>query len=264
MQAKDVSTLLFRCFSLGHLMTNPVSKTDKEAGNLSEGAKTHCVDVFTAWYYSRREDAYGKALDKGTKVEEDSITLVSVLDKKPYWKNEEWFTNEFISGTPDLLIKTGDRIDEVDDVKSSYDIFTFMRSKNKELTAMYYWQLQGYFALTGAKKGRIRFCLVNAPADAIDAEKRTLWYRMAPKEGINDPAYIEKCIQIERNMIYDMGLFRKQNPDYALLTDLESWTYDIPAIQRLHSFEVERNDEAIQSIYQRVIKAREFIQTLMP
>lgn len=302
---KDLKDLLFRCSSLGHLMTEGRGKSNlekyqdavidwqeaqgklqvaklgtktfenlkekvtqlcfkvqqleqtKDEVQLSEGAQTHCVDKFTSWYYDRREDAYGKALDKGTRVEEDSITLVSILDKKPYWKNEERFTNEHIAGTPDLLIKVGERITEVDDIKSSYDIFTFMRAKNDELKDLYYWQLQGYFALTGALKGRIRYCLVNAPADTIEAEKRTLFYRGG--YSVTDTEYIEKCIQIERNMIYDMGLFRKQNPDYALQTDLSTWVYDIPAVQRLHTFEVERNEEDINLIYRKVEKAREFI-----
>jgi hypothetical protein len=256
---KDVNELLFRCSSLGHLMTNPVSKADREAGNLSEGAKTHCIDKMTSWLYDRREEAYGKALDKGTRVEEDSITLVSLQDRKPYWKNEERFENEFIAGTPDLLIKEGDRIMEVDDIKSSYDIFTFMRAKYNDLKPIYYWQLQGYFALTGALKGRIRYCLVNAPADTIEAEKRTLFYRGG--FSVNDAEYIEKCVQIERNMIYDMGLFRKQNPEYSLHTDLSTWVYDIPAKDRLFTFEVERNEADIELIAAKVKAARAYIKT---
>lgn len=304
---KDVNTLLFRCSSLGHLMTEGKGKTNaekykdllsdydetsgklalsksgsktrenlsekaakqfaeleilskiKDEVELSEGAKTHCIDKMTSWLYDRREEAYGKALDKGTRVEEDSITLVSLQDRKPYWKNEERFENEFIAGTPDLLIKEGDRIMEVDDIKSSYDIFTFMRAKYNDLKPIYYWQLCGYFALTGALKGRIRYCLVNAPADTIEAEKRTLFFRGG--FTVNDAEYIEKCIQIERNMIYDMGLFRKQNPEYTLHTDLSTWVYDIPAKDRLFTFEVERNEADIELIAAKVKAAREYIKT---
>lgn len=304
---KDVNTLLFRCSSLGYLMSEGKGKTSlekyqdavvdwqeaqgklqaakigtktyenlkdkvtqisfkvqqleqvKDEVELSEGAKTHCIDKMTSWLYDRREEAYGKALDKGTRVEEDSITLVSLQDRKPYWKNEERFENEFIAGTPDLLIKEGDRIMEVDDIKSSYDIFTFMRAKYNDLKPIYYWQLQGYFALTGALKGRIRYCLVNAPADTIDAEKRTLFYR-GGFSG-NDAEYIEKCVQIERNMIYDMGLFRKQNPEYSFHTDLSTWVYDIPAKERLFTFEVERNEADIELIAAKVKAARAYIKT---
>ena len=126
---------------------------------------------------------------------------------------------------------------------------------------MNFWQIKSYMALTGAPHGRIRHCLVNAPADVLDAEKRQLSYRMG-YPSTEDPSFVERCKQIERNMIYDMGLFRKHNPDYHLFTQLSDWSFDIPATERLHTFEVERNEEDINLIYQKVAKAREFIKTI--
>lgn len=261
---KNVNEILFRCSSLGHLMVEPKLKADKEAGNLSEGAKTHCVDVFASWYYSRREDAYSKYMEKGTAVEEDAITLLSLETKNLYFKNEDNLKNEYISGTPDLFVKKDGVIEVVEDIKSSWDIFTFLRTKNKELSTNYYWQLMGYMWLTGATKANIRYCLVNSTADLIDAEKRKTAWQMNLIDADASPEYVERCKQIERNMIYDIKLFQNHYPYFSFHSDLNEWVYDIPQSQRLFTFSIERKEEDINLIISKVIKARMFIQTLLP
>jgi predicted nucleotide-binding protein (sugar kinase/HSP70/actin superfamily) len=79
----------FRSSGIGHLMTEPKLVADKSAGNLSEGAKGHVIDVFTQWKYHRREDIYSKYIEKGNELEEDAITLVSVLTGIFHKKNEK-------------------------------------------------------------------------------------------------------------------------------------------------------------------------------
>jgi hypothetical protein len=257
----NVKEILFRCSSLGHLMTEPKLKADKEAGNLSEGTKTHCVDVFASWYYGRREDAYSKYLEKGNAVEEDAVTLLSLETKNLYFKNEENLRNEYISGTPDLFLKDDKgNIEVVEDIKSSWDIFTFLRTQHKELNSLYYWQLQGYMWLTGASKAKIRYCLVNSTSDLIESEKRKTAYQMNLIDADADPAYVERCKQIERNMIYDIELFKSHYPYYQFHNDVNEWSWDIPRNERLFTFDIERSDEDIQKIQAKVIKARIWIE----
>jgi hypothetical protein len=258
----NVNDIKIHCSSIGKLMTDPQSAADKAAGVLSKTAQSHCVEIFAEWYYHRHEDVYSKYFDKGNLVEEDSITLLSVHAKRVFRKNDGTFVNDYLIGTPDILTLVGDAVVIVDDIKSAYDIFTFLDQKFAPLSKDNYWQLMGYMTLTGAKTSNIRRCLVNATPELIDDEKRSLMYKM--RASVGDEKYFEKCCQIERNMIYDMGLFRKQHPEYFLQTDLSEWKYDIPASQRIVTIPVERNEDAIQSIYQRVEKARQFIQTLMP
>jgi hypothetical protein len=246
-------------------MTEPKLKAEKEAGNLSKGAKTHCIDIFASWFYNRREDAYSKYMEKGTAVEEQAITLLSLITRNIYFKNEENITNEYISGTPDLFVKDADgKIVIVEDIKSSWDIFTFLRSKHNELQDNYYWQMQSYMWLTGANEANIRYCLVNALPDHIDAEKRKTAWNMNLIDPDNNPEYVERCKQIERNMIYDMADFQNRYPYYSFHSNLSEWTYDIPMEQRLHTFNIKRNDEDINLLMSKVIKARMFIQTLIP
>ncbi|MCL5460295.1 hypothetical protein M3M33_16780, partial [Loigolactobacillus coryniformis] len=79
----------------------------------------------------------------------ESITTVSRMTKKFFKKNETSLSNEYIKGTPDLFIgETIDKATHIRDTKSSYSIYTFNRSISKELSDLYYWQMQGYMALS--------------------------------------------------------------------------------------------------------------------
>jgi hypothetical protein len=228
---------LFRCSSLGHLMTEPKAKADKEAGNLSESAKMHLIDCYVSAKYNRQTEIQSRYIQKGLMVEEDAITLYSRLKKSFFKKNEQHLSNDFIKGTPDLF--TGSEIlkaDKIIDTKSSWDLFTFFRVLSKELNNLYYWQMQGYMMLTGAKSATVAYCLVNTPLILIEDEKRKLLYKMGVTTS-EDSIYLEACEELERSMIYD----------------------DIVMSQRLIEFEVERNEEDIKLIEAKVLKAREWL-----
>lgn len=223
----NADKILFRCSSLGHLMTDPKSKSEL----ISETTKTHLIDVFVSAKYGRREDIANKFTNKGLMVEEDSLTLFTQFDKKLHMKNKDWLTNDFISGTPDIV-----NTDEVIDIKSSFSIYTFFRTKSKPMNKMYYWQLQGYMALTGKTKARLAYCLINTPEVIVNDEKR----RLAWKSGIltdDHPDLQEAFNEIERLHNYD----------------------DIPISERVIVYDVARNDEDIERLYQRVKDCRNWM-----
>jgi len=232
---ETANEIKFRCSSLGYIMTEPRSKSE----TLSDTAKTHCVDVFVSAKYGRNTDISNRYTAKGLQVEEDSITLYSRLKKQVFFKNEAWLRNDFITGTPDLF--DGEDVthpEVIIDVKSSWDIFTFFRSANPEkLNKNYYWQLQGYMALTGAKSSRLAYCLINTPQMLIEDEKRKLMWKMGVIDADNNKDYIEACNEIDRLSIYD----------------------DIPMSERMHEITIDRNDEDIARIYQRVKDCRAFM-----
>lgn len=231
---------LFRCSSVGHLMTEPRAKKDKDAGNLSEGAKTHLIDIFVSAKYGRQTEIQNRYVNKGLMVEEDSITLYSRVKKTFFKKNERHLANEFIKGTPDLF--TGLEIESADsiiDVKSSWDIFTFFRTHTKEINSLYWWQLQGYMALTGASKATLAYCLINTPVMLINDEKRKLMYKMGCVTEESDE-FVKACDELDKAMIYD----------------------DIPLSERMIEFEVPRDNDAIQSLYERIARARQFLNEL--
>lgn len=255
-----MSEIKFRASSVANLMVEPKSKSDKEAGLLSETAKTHAIDVWISHNYKRYEEVYSKYFEKGTAVEEDSITFLSLAKRRIFKKNEIRLENEVILGTPDLFI--GDEIvraTEIIDIKSSWDIFTFNRTRAKGVNTNYYYQMQSYMMLTGATKATLSYCLVNATADLLQDEK----YRLARAHRVTiddmEPAFVKACALVERNMIYDLPAFLKRNPNYNLHSSVTDWHYDVPAEERLFEFEIERSEEAIEGIYNKVITARKFL-----
>jgi len=253
----------FRCSGIGHLMTEPKLKADKDAGSLSEGAKTHVVDVWTNWKYKRREELYSKYIEKGNELEEDAITLVSVQTGIFHKKNENNLSNEWISGTPDLFIGPDiENAEFIEDTKCSWDVFTFNRTKQKKLNDLYYWQMQGYMMLTGAKEARLRYCLLNATDDLIRDEIRKLGYAMRLIDFEETPEFMERAAMVERNMIYDLAGFRKRYPNFDLHLNVSEWQYDIPASERLYTVVVKRDESDIELIKAKVEKAWRFMENL--
>ena len=234
--ARNANNIKFRASSIKHLMTEPKSKAAKEAGDLSETAKTHLIDIFVSAKYGRQSDITNKYVEKGLGVEDDSITLYSRVTKTFYKKNEERLTNDFITGLPDLY--EGESIDKANlviDIKSSWDIFTFFRTQAKDVNDLYYWQMLSYMALTGAKKAKLAYCLINTPDPLLMDEKRKLVWKMGVLD--TDPLYIEACEKLDLLHTYD----------------------DIPINERLYEIEIERDDDAIMAMYAKVAKARDWM-----
>lgn len=236
----DWSKILIRCSSLGDLMTEPKAKADKDAGELSQTAKTHLKSIYIRERYNRKKDVLTKQMEKGLLVEEESITLLSRVWKKMLYKNEERLNNEFLTGLPDIF--EGESINNaqsITDIKSSYDLFTFISKIGNPLDKDYYYQLQGYMALSGAKQAYIAYCLVNTPEHIIAGEKYRLFKTMNCISE-ESPEYLKEAAEIEKNMIFD----------------------DIPKEEKVLIFAVQRDDDVIKDIYKKVIKARLYLSYL--
>lgn len=253
----NANDILFRCSSLGHLMVEPKSKSEK----LSETTKTHLIDVYTAEVYGRFEEIIGKALEKGNDTEEDSITIVSRVTKIGFKKNEQHLSNAYIKGTPDLF--TGPEIKKAEtirDTKSSWSLFSFQRSINKELDKKYYWQLQGYAGLTGAKELYVDFCLNNTPLNLVQWEL----YQQARKQKDGKlPRWAE--LQVVANHVYDLSTFHDYINQLDLYPDdknaqaIVDGFIEIPFTKRHKAFEFERNDADLERLYQRIEDCREWM-----
>lgn len=236
----DFSTTKIRSSSVGYLMTEPQLKADKEAGNLSKTAQKHLLDVYVYEKYGRRKDIQTKQMKKGIEVENDSIELLSLYLKKPFNKNEIRLTNEFITGLPDIF--EGNDIynaDSIIDIKSSYDLWTFLGNLPDKLDSLYYWQLQSYMWLTNSDKAYIAYCLVDTPFGIIEQEKRYLLNKM---DVISEesPEYIKESAKLEFNMTFG----------------------DISISEKVLIFPIKRNEDDILKIQYRVEKAREFLHEI--
>jgi hypothetical protein len=63
-------------------------------------------------------------------------------------------------------------------------------------------QLNCYYSLTGAKSGSIVYCLVSAPINIIEAEKRSLLYKMNVISEFS-PEYLKAAEEMEHLMVFD-------------------------------------------------------------
>ena len=227
---------LIRASSVGYLMTEPQSKADKEAGLLSKTAQRHLLEVYIAEKYGRKKDIQTKQMKKGIEVEDESIELLNQYLNKDYSKNTQRFSNEFITGLPDVVALSPNT---VVDIKSSYDLWTFLGNLPDKLDNLYYWQLQSYMWLTGSEKAYIAYCLVNTPFGIIEQEKRYLLNKM---DVISEesPEYVQEATKLEFNMTFD----------------------DISVNERVLIFPVERNEDDILRIQYKVEKAREYLSEI--
>lgn len=224
--------ILFRCSSLGKIMTNPRSKSE----TLSETCKSYLIDVFIKAKYGRERVLDNKYINKGLQAEEDAITLFSRAKKSFFKKNDTRLTNEFLSGEPDLFVgESIDKAEQIIDIKTSWDIFTFWKSKLDDLNKDYFYQLQGYMYLTGAKSSTLAYCLIDTPQLLVDDEKKKLFYKMGLIDENKD--FIEACAKIDTNMVYT----------------------DIPIAERIHTIEIQRDEEVIEAIKSRVNECRIYL-----
>lgn len=229
----EVNKIKIRCSKLGSLMTEPKSKADKEAGNLSETAKSVIDELFLEKEYGYKNHVYTEPILKGLLCEQDSMGLVqTVLGGEFRIKNKETFKDNFICGTPDIVLK---KEDVIEDVKTSYDIKSFF---NASLTDEYFWQGQGYMHLTCKKNYRLIYCLIDTPFEIVQEEQKRWFFKFGCDE--NNPQYKEICESIERNHSYK----------------------HIPIEKRIKIFDFKYEPAKIEMMLKKVEKAREYYQSL--
>lgn len=245
-----------------------IAKRDAKP-ELPAGVKMFCVRMLSENYYKRREHVESKYLKKGLGVEEDSITLLSLIDGVFYMKNDLRLTNDWFTGEFDLSdAEDPKEINLITDIKSSYTLHTFLRSKfEPHIDSRYYGQLQIYMDLTGARKAQLAYCLVNSPVETLLDEKKALQWKMGVSdETIDYPKeYIRRLLDIEKNHVFDMALFKKRYPGHTTFHDEfgYEWDYDIPMEERVHKIPVEYDEEYIKKAKERVEMCREYILTTL-
>jgi hypothetical protein len=248
----DFSKTLVRCSKLSVILTNIDSAT------LTKGHLTFCKQLYRELKWKRKAQIKSKYLEKGILQEEDAITLLSRYKGILLKKNEERISNEYITGEPDLYLGPSIRkAEEGYDTKCSWSVDTFPYPEDK-LDDSYLFQDHGYMALTGASKWTTAFCLVNAPGHQVMSEKFSLMRRFNYSEL--DKAYIKGCKDIERNMIFDLDQFMKDNPHFDIHNEI--WDYDIPLKERVMEYPVMRDENVIDKIYERVKLVRKELERL--
>lgn len=216
-----------RSSAIGKLMASPRNKGEV----LSETAKTYIQDLFKENELGIAREFWSRYTDKGLQMEDEAIDFAGqVLGWEFVVKNEESFENEWITGTPDVLTKT-----LLADIKCSWDGNTFplfdTELKNKD----YFWQMQGYMWLTGLEQAELVYCLMDTPHQIVEDEvRRAHW-----KAGlIDEDIDLREAVQSQHTFSH------------------------LPNNLRIKRFIVERNEDAIDNIKEKVELAREYYEQL--
>jgi len=220
------------CSSLGKILTNPKSKADIEANNLSATAKSHLIEVYARELYDFRKELNNKFVIKGNEVEQEGIDTLSLYLRLPMEKNEEVFSSQYLVGTPDIVTNN-----LVIDLKSSYDWITLLSNIPSELDPMYVAQVNGYLDLLGYDTGYIAYVLLDTPESIRNKEK---FYLLSSMDVISEesPAFVKAWEEKEKNMIFS----------------------NHPIEERILLFEVKKDQELLEKAKQKVIKARQFLE----
>jgi len=226
--------LIFNCSELGRVMANGRAK-----GSIGKDAMTMLWEKKVMEKYGRRKLFFSKFTRKGNLMEEKNIVnyfefrLIKNPDAIPLVKNEEKFDNGWVKGYPDLLDKLPPNASEVVDIKSSWDLWTFLQS---ELTPAYKWQGIGYCWLTGARTFKLTYVLESAPLTLIDDEVRRNSYQL---DDPDDPdQYADMVEKVQRNMTFD----------------------DIPLKDRVREFVYDVTDDDIEQLKERITELRSLYQ----
>jgi hypothetical protein len=162
-QSSRIDELQSRADGTGKPLTpNMVEELDKliyrrDNPELPQGAKTYCEKWLKEKLYERRKNFANQYLEKGIAVEDDSIEYASEhLGWGGVSKNEEWFSDEWMEGTPDVITELVVNVDEVGnaehggvviDMKNVWDCFTMPLFEQVIPTEGYETQLQVYMHL---------------------------------------------------------------------------------------------------------------------
>jgi hypothetical protein len=191
--------------------------------------------------YGIERNISSKHIEKGIINEDESLEMavkylfLDVDLSKP----KKRLSNQWIIGEPDLC-QNGILID----VKNSWDGTTFPWFDKEVPNKTYFWQLQAYMWLSALKSSKLIYTLTNAPEHLIfqEAQRNAYKLQMLPK-------YYGKTI----DELMEIAEDRARN----------ELTFDrIPEEKRIKVFTVDRCDESITQMRERVESARKIYEQL--
>ena len=204
----------------------------RENPQISQGAKTYCEKWVKEHLYNSRKEFTSKYTDKGNIMEDESIDFITdQLNLGFLIKNEVRKSDEWMEGEADVLPN-----ELVIDAKNSWDHETFPLFANVPPDDNNYWQIQGYMNLWNRPNGKVVYTLMNTPEHLILGEAKRYCWNQGYEELDND-IYLE----FHNNMTYD----------------------DIEDALKIKVFDIERNDDDIQKIKDRVEMCRDYIAELI-
>ena len=159
-----MADVLFRCSSLGKIMTDPRTKSE---GVLSAGARTYIRELAQQEIFGIDFEFSSKETQKGIEVEGESIALLNRVRGLSLTKNTERRDNGLITGECDLFDESARK---GYDLKSSWSAKTFPGWVKDCEDKLYEWQMRGYMMLWDADSWEVVYALVDTPERLIGYE----------------------------------------------------------------------------------------------
>lgn len=114
-------------------------------------------------------------LEKGAMAEPEAIKAISKVDGIKYEKNERIFENQWFRGIPDILLYSeAGKVEKIIEVKTSYDLPSYIVSMMKPEKSANIFEIMGYMDLTGCKNAEIVHVLVDMPEKIANFEEKRL------------------------------------------------------------------------------------------
>jgi len=186
--------MIFRCSSLGKLMTSPRTKGEV----LSEGAKNYIRAIAKEDFYGYTSEIDNKYLTKGINQELESIELLNAVRFEDYTKNSERITTDLLTGECDIITD-----DTIIDIKTSWSLETFPATEDEAHDKDYEWQLRGYMMLYNRPKAELVFCMVSTDPELLNAwDNKTIHEvdHIEPRFRVTSVQY-ERDEQLEAQML---------------------------------------------------------------
>lgn len=183
--------ILFRCSSIGKLMTAPASidpalitpeveaiqakkeRTDEEKAlledlklrTLSEGAKTYIRELVRQEIWGVDFSFSSKYTEKGKAVEAEGLALLNRVRGLNLVKNTERRSDGQITGEADTVDLGPRRCGH--DLKCSWSLQTFPAFVRDCEDALYAWQMRGYMRLWDLERWEVNYVMVDTPEELL-------------------------------------------------------------------------------------------------
>ena len=141
-------------------------------------------------------------LEKGEVAEPAAIELLSKVDGIQYTKNVDLYHSTFFKGIPDIVLKEGDKVVGVKDVKVSFDLPSFLERVDGDSLKDDRWEMIAYMDILNLKEGELCYCLVNMP-DRMKEHKLKEYRERLVLLGISSDHIRRRLKTVEKSMIYD-------------------------------------------------------------
>lgn len=235
----------------------------KDKYNFSSTAKKEMAKTYFAAKYGRYESIDNKYVRKGTKSEEQGITLYSLVKGVMFVKNETRLYNDeyFITGEPDIFIPSDINqpsiIDAkaIVDIKCSWNLHTWRDSAFADgAKKIYEYQGFDYMILSPkAETHTVAHVLVSTPLDQVQDEIRKEQFKFERSDNASIPTWL--AISIVKELVYEKNIFDAYLRELNLNPDEDDKSMamylsfiEIPIEERVHEFTFKRDESIFAKI----------------